>query len=255
MTAHQSDSRNHLAGVERLRRALAGDDGGLTHDEVLAQLPTYCEAERLGLPVAQQYPELTAHLDTCPSCAQELVALQEALSWQEAGPMPLPAGAGQPDLWFLQPRADRLRQAVTGLAQRLVEQLLPPSQQRRLRNQLDPFFDRVEQLGGQFRLAPVTAQAPLALGGAERSPSRDLLIATYLASEALGRLIPSDDWRVATEHERIQDLIRQEATRAARTVGLTPAETQNFVTRFTSLLLADPTLLAHLEADVTPGAP
>ena len=118
MTAHQSDSQAHSVGVERLRRALAGDDGGLTHAEVLAQLPTYCEAERLGLPVAQQYPELTAHLDTCPSCTQELVALQEALSWQEAGPMPLPAGAGQPDLWFLQPRADRLRQLADYIVHR-----------------------------------------------------------------------------------------------------------------------------------------
>ena len=245
MTAHQSDSQPHSAGVERLRRALTGDGGGLTHDEVLAQLPTYCEAERLGLPVAQQHPELTAHLDTCPSCTQELVALQEALSWQEAGPMPLPAGAGQPDLWFLQPRADRLRQAVTTMTQALVKTLLSSVQQRRLRYQLDPFFDRVAELGGQFRLASAAAPQPLAVDESEPSPSRDLLIATYLAAEALSRSLPPAAWTAQPLERTTLALIHQEATRAAQTVGLDGDQAHSFVEHFTTLILHDARSLAR----------
>ena len=161
MSADQPDHQTSSAGIQRLRRALASDDGHMTHAEALAQLPAYCEAERLGLPVAQHYPDLTAHLDVCPSCAQEYVALQEALSWQDENPLPLAAPTPQPDLWFLQPRANRLRQIVTTMTQALVNTLLPPAQRRRLKYQLDPFFDRVAELGGQFRLAPVLAAQPL----------------------------------------------------------------------------------------------
>jgi hypothetical protein len=245
MSADQPDYQTSSVGIQRLRRALAGDDGHMTHAEALAQLPAYCEAERLGLPVAQHYPDLTAHLDVCPSCAQEYVALQEALSWQDDNPLPLPAPAPQPDLWFLQPRAERLRQAVTTMTQALVRTLLPSAQQRRLKYQLDPFFDRVAELGGQFRLTPAQAPQPLALGESEPSPSRDLLIATYLAAEALGRTAPTTAWAVQPLEQTTLTLIRQECARAAQTVGLNPSQARDFVERFTALVLQDARSLAR----------
>ncbi len=245
MSSDQPDHQTGSAGIERLRRALVGDDGGLSHAEALAQLPAYIEAERLGLPVAQRFPDLTAHLDACLSCAQEYAELLEMVSWQEAEPLPLPAEARQPDLWFLQPRAERLRQTVTAIAQALVRTLLPSAQQRRLRYQLDPFFDRVAELGGQFRLAPALAPQPLALDESEPSPSRDLLIATYLAAEALTRLLPATAWAAQPLDPTTMTLIRQEAAQAAQTVGLNSGQARDFVEHFTALALQDPRPLAR----------
>ena len=243
MSADQPDHQTSSAGIQRLRRALAGDDGGLSHAEALAQLPAYIEAERLGLPVAHRFPYLTAHLDTCLSCAQEYAELLEMISWQEAEPLPLPAQARQPDLWFLQPRAERLRQGVTTMTQALVRTLLPPAQQRRLRYQLNPFFDRVAELGGQFRLTPTLAPQPLGLDEGEPSPSRDLLIATYLAAEALSRLVPAAAWAAQPLEEATLALIRQEAGRAAQTVGLKPNQAQAFAESFGALAQNDTGLL------------
>lgn len=232
-------------GKERLRRALAGDDGGLSHDEALAQLPSYIEAERLGLPVARRFPALTAHLDTCPACAQEYAELVEMVSWQEDDPLPLPAQARTPDLWFLLPRAERLRQAVTSLARGLVETLLPPDQRRRLSFQLEPFFDRVAELGGQFRLAPALAPQPLGLSGDPSSPSGNLLTAAYLAAESLSRLLSADTWAQTPLSAETLAVVRQEAARAAQMVGLPSPQAGDFVARFVMLTQNDPSLLAH----------
>ena len=152
--------------------------------------------------------------------------------------MPLPAGAGQPDLWFLQPRADRLRQAVTTMTQALVKTLLSSVQQRRLRYQLDPFFDRVAELGGQFRLASAAAPQPLAVGESEPSPS-------YLAAEALSRSLPPADWTAQPLERTTLALISQEATRAAQTVGLDGDQAHSFVEHFTTLILHDARSLAR----------
>lgn len=234
------------AGKARLRRALAGDDGGLSHAEAQAQLPAYIEAERLGLPVTQQFPALTTHLDTCPICAQEYVELVEIIAWREEEAPPLaPAQAQPPNLWFLQPRAERLRQAVTTMTQTLVQTLLPRDQQRRLRYQLNPFFDRIAQLGGQFRLAQALAPQPLALDEGGTSPSADLLMATYLAAEALGRLLPAAVWAAQPLSAETVTLIRQEAKLAAQTVGLKATPAQAFAEHFTTLVLNDVGLLVR----------
>lgn len=79
----------------------------------LEQLDGYVTAQLAGQDYAVRFPEVAAHLDACPDCAEAYGRLYELELAAATGRLPLPNRLPKPDLSFLAP------QAAPGLAEAL----------------------------------------------------------------------------------------------------------------------------------------
>src|SRR3990172_1622064 len=78
-------------GVRRLFQAATGKNTHLpSDDEYRAQIPALVDAEMAGENIASLFPDLLAHLDTCPTCDAEYAALLELAMAEEGGELPQP---------------------------------------------------------------------------------------------------------------------------------------------------------------------
>ena len=76
-----------------------------SHTEVHAALPSYAAAMALGQAPEALYPDVSAHLQTCPTCSAELDELLELVMPVYHGQVAAAAGAPEFDLSFLRPSA------------------------------------------------------------------------------------------------------------------------------------------------------
>ena len=76
-----------------------------SHTEVHAALPSYAAAMALGQAPETLYPDVSAHLQTCPTCSAELDELLELVIPVYRGQVAAAAGAPEFDLSFLRPSA------------------------------------------------------------------------------------------------------------------------------------------------------
>ncbi len=88
--------------IRHLVRAVAGDqDLAMTHDECLALLPEFVDAEVNGYSAAQKYPQVKRHLDLCDSCQAEYIDALKFAQQEAQGAVPFPDRIPKPDLSFL----------------------------------------------------------------------------------------------------------------------------------------------------------
>jgi hypothetical protein len=192
----------------RLAAALVPDED-YSHEQAEAELPAYVTDELLGRAVAQLYPALHRHLWHCARCASlhdEMLALLA----EEGEAMPVPA----PDLAFLPP-VDWQQETV-----RVAEAILNrvwPGWQEPLARLAAMFFAGLER-GAEVRLSRRGVALPaLAFGGGEAPLALRVLVATYLAHEALRNRF--GDWDevmagLATRRREIEEVVREAAQEA-----------------------------------------
>ena len=78
-----------------------------SHTEVHAALPSYAAAMALGQAAEILYPDVAAHLHTCPTCSVERDELLELVIPMYRGQVPAASGSPEFDLSFLRPSAAR----------------------------------------------------------------------------------------------------------------------------------------------------
>lgn len=71
--------RDHLEAL----LGTADDDPGC--DAAFEQLHRYCDAVRLGVDVAREFPDIVTHLRNCPACREDTEGLLAALAAEDAG--------------------------------------------------------------------------------------------------------------------------------------------------------------------------
>ena len=93
--SERDDSSQHSSHTDR------------SHAEVHAALPSYAAAMALGQAPEIQYPDVAAHLHTCPACSAELDELLELVMPAYRGQVAPVAGYPEFDLSFLRPSEAR----------------------------------------------------------------------------------------------------------------------------------------------------
>jgi hypothetical protein len=87
---------------EKLARAVFGvPDETLSHDQCIAALPDYVDAVIEGVRVAEKFPRVKWHLDSCAACTALYVGLLEGSLADLKDEHPLPEAIPEPDLSFL----------------------------------------------------------------------------------------------------------------------------------------------------------
>lgn len=180
--------------VTHLGRAVAGvDDPVLSHEACEAHLPTYVDEEVAGLNVAELHPDVKRHLDLCESCAAMYLALLDVALAEVEGKIPQTEAVPAPDLSFLPPASfvDLAKDNVLTIATSILNSLSPAGLEE-LDIFGDVFFERIAEVGRDFRLTPQSASA---LGfGSEGAPMwLRALAATYETTRRLAeRYSPAD---------------------------------------------------------------
>lgn len=238
MNEHDEADLEHLA--ERLRglpdapddptwrvAAALVPDPDYTHAQAEAELPGYVTDELLGQPVARLYPRLHRHLLHCAVCADLYAAMVAALS--EAPP---PVRAPAPDLSFLPPLD--LRQEAIRVAERVLGRVWPEVREP-LARVAEMFFAELDR-GRDIRLSRRGIPMPaMAFGGGEAPLSLRVLVATYLAHQALethygdlGRAAAA----MATAQTEVETLVME----AVKEAGIPSRRRQAFVAAYLAAL-------------------
>lgn len=232
----QSDSS--FATLKRkLTHAIFSAEDEHNHAECLAHLPAYVDAEMAGAKLAELFPHAHAHLKTCESCAAQYTQLLAVSLAEARDEIAFAAPAPEPDLSFLPPT---LAEFVTAHAKRIATTLGKVTDFDAL---AEAFFERLDELGGQFVLQ--TPQTGHALGVAPTgvSPTMAILAAVYTATNDLrASLTPAQVDGLVAE-QRLTAHIEARAREALRPLGLDAARARDLAHTFAENVSADPRAL------------
>lgn len=228
--------------IHRLADAVfnAGGDG-LAHEDCVAALPAYVDAEIEGARVASRFPKVKQHLAACAECAAQYAQLLEITLAEQTGQIPV-AAIPQPDLKFLPvPFSEFVKhQAAKILA------ALAPAQARDLETISDIFFKRLDALGGKFILQPSAARA-LGLGARGENHALAALAIAYAATQSIVERFTSEQI-AALDEKQLRAQIEAEARAAAKQMQVEPDLAKQIAAQFAQQTSADrATLRALLE--------
>jgi hypothetical protein len=198
-------------------------DPDYTHEQAEAELPAYVADELLGRAVAQLYPRLHRHLLHCTACAELHAEMVAALSAE-----PPAVAAPTPDLSFLPPLD--LRQEAIRVAERVLNRVWPEVREP-LAKVAGLFFAELDR-GRDIRLSRAGVPMPaMAFGGGDAPLSLRVLVATYLAQQALqaryGGLNRAEAV-MATTRAEVEALVAA----AAKEAGIPPRKRRDFIAAY-----------------------
>jgi len=203
--------------VEKLARAVLGEsDADLSHEECLAALPTYVDAEMAGERIADKFQRIKRHLDVCEECSAQYAELLQVTLAEQADEIPVPAAIPQPNLTFLQPV--RLPDFVTEKATRILRSIssapLPD-----LASIAEVIFEQIDALGGKFVLQPGLARQ-LALDSGELSEATVTLALTYAATQRIVKSLTPGQIDTLLAENRLQAQVENVAIAAAQEIQI-----------------------------------
>lgn len=97
-SAQANDQEVDIAGVNTVKAA----ESELCHTDA-NELAAYVDAELNGQPVATEFPQLHAALDTCETCRTAYLELKHLLQLEQAGELIEPSRPGKFDFSYLKP--------------------------------------------------------------------------------------------------------------------------------------------------------
>lgn len=243
LTERLAQANGLPAGVASLVRAVIGRrDQAIVCEECRAELPSYVEAEVGGLPIGQRYPQVKHHLETCAECEAEYVIILQLALAEEAALSAAPARLPSPNLSFLPPL--NFFDWVRVLTEKIVAEMAPDLTEE-LHAIADLFFERVKELGRQFKFSLASTPA-LGFGAGEPPESLKLLAATYAATVALTADHPASEIELQAQTGQLTALLRTEAQQAARQMRLSPNQSKRFVKTYVELAARDARTLQQL---------
>jgi hypothetical protein len=240
----------------RLARAALGEtNDGLSHEECIALMPEYVEAEIAGEPVAKKYRQVKHHLDICQDCAEQYAALLELQHAQRAGTIVTPETIPQPNLGFLRPQTvgtripqtaptvtmlDFVKQTALGIVNAIA-----PTEGPDLLGIMDTFFRQVGQLGGGFAFSRGTVQA-MGLGTEELTTPVAALAVVYSATGKLIGSLSPDQVDTLTAQNLLGKRAEEQALLAALELNVKSTLAKKIAVEFGTLSASDPQTLRSL---------
>jgi len=246
--AHQTDAqrdalrrkmREHRgklpASFEPLARAVLGEsEPDMSHEECLAALPSYVDAEIAGERIADKFPRIKQHLDLCEECSTQYAELLEVTLAAQEGEIRVSDVIPEPDLGFLR---DAFSDFVIEKAQRILR-TLPSASLSNLTALAEVIFAQIEARGGKFVLQPGLAHQ-LALDTGELSQATIALALSYAATQRLVQsLTPAQIDTLQTEN-RLQSHIEEIATTTAQEIQIETSLAKRLAREYARLVGAD----------------
>ncbi len=230
--------------VAKLARAVLGEsDADLSHEECLAAIPTYVNAEMAGEHIAKKFPRVKRHLDTCEECSAQYTELLQVTLAEQAGAILVPSAIPSPNLDFLlQPIKLPdfvLRQAIQIL--RTISSAPLPD----LASIAEVIFERIDALGGKFVLQPGLARQ-LALDSGELSEATVTLALTYAATQRIVKSLTPEQIDASLAENRLQAQIEDMAIAAAREIQVGTSQAKCLAQEYARHICADPAELRAL---------
>ncbi|MCL4395615.1 MAG: hypothetical protein M1482_12585 [Chloroflexi bacterium] len=249
-------------GLERLARAVAGDtEDGISHEECVSVLPELVDAEIAGESIARKYGRFKHHLDICPACAEQYVALLDLALAEEAGTLPEPESIPGPNLDFLRAQAPAVPVLQPGpemtlpefVKQKALEILnaTAPAQVPDLLSVVDAFFRQVSQLSGDLAFQRGAGQA-LGLGSGELTAPVATLAVTFTAVRRLVATLSPEQVDALAAENTLAGRAEEQALLAARELNVNAATAKTIAAEFGALLAAEPQTFRGLIERVKP---
>lgn len=227
--------------VEKLARAVLGESGAdLSHEECLAALPTYVDAEVAGEPIAQKFPRVKWHLDGCEECSAQYAELLQVALTEQAGEIPVPAVMPEPDLTFLLDLPGFVRKIATRILRTISSISLPD-----IASIAEVIFEQIEVLGGKFVLQPGLARQ-LALDSGELSEATVTLALTYAATQRIVKSLTPEQIDVLLAENRLQAQVENVALATAREIRVETSLAKRLAQEYARHVCADPDVLCAL---------
>lgn len=221
------------------------DDAQISHQECLAAVTEYIDAELAGEPIAKYFSAIKHHLDRCDPCAQVYAELLDSAWAEQRGALPKPQTMPRPDLSFLpQPAPTRsLQDVVLDWTRRLLP-TLAPGRERELNVIADTFFARVAPLKS-FELRTSTAQA-LGLGRSDTSPALETLAACYAATQQLLAQMTRQELEEWLAQGAVVQKVETRALGATEQIGMEQKQAARFAHAYAEQIAQDLSLLESL---------
>jgi hypothetical protein len=229
--------------VEKLARAVLGESGAdLSHEECLAALPTYVDAEVAGEPIAQNFPRVKRHLDACEECSAQYAELLQMTLAEQSGEIPMPLAIPAPDLAFLSP--PKLSDFVTEKA-RTILRAISSAPLPDLERIAEIVSEQIEALGGKFVLQPGLARQ-LALDSSELSEATVALAVTYAVTQRIIKSLTPEQIDVLFAENRLQAQVENVAIATAREIRVETSLAERLAQEYARHVCADPDVLRAL---------
>lgn len=221
----------------KLARALIDAEDERAHAECLAQLPAYVDAEIDGAALVKKFSRVHEHLKTCESCAEQYTQLLAITLAEARDEIAFATPAPEPDLSFLPPT---LSEFVAAHAKHIATTLGKISDFDAL---ADAFFERLDELGGQFVLQTPQIRHALGAASAGATPTMALLAAIYAATNDLRAALTPAQVDALVAEQRLTAHLEARAREAMRPLGLDAARVRELARAFAENVSADPRAL------------
>jgi len=221
--------------LEPLARAVFGEsEPDVSHEECLAALPSYVDAEIAGEHIADKFPRIKRHLDLCEECSTQYAELLEVALAAQEGEIRVSDVIPKPDLGFLR---DAFSDFVIEKARRIL-QMLSSAPLPDLTAIAEVIVTQIEARGGKFILQPGLAHQ-LALDAGEVSEATIVLAMTYAATQRLVQsLTPAQIDTLQTEN-RLQTRVEEIATATAQEIQIETSLAKRLAREYARLVGAD----------------
>ncbi len=221
--------------LEPLARAVLGEsESDVSHEECLAALPSYVDAEIAGENIADKFPRIKRHLDLCEECSTQYAELLEVALAAQEGEIRVSDVMPEPDLGFLH---DAFSDFVIEKARRML-QTLSSAPLPDLKAIAEVILAQIEARGGKFILQPGLAHQ-LALDAGELSEATIALALSYAATQRLVQsLTPAQIDALQTEN-RLHTHIEEIATTTAQEIRVEPSLAKRLAREYARLVGAD----------------
>jgi len=230
--------------VIKLARAILGGSGAdLSHEECLAALPAYVDAEMNGERIAEKFPRVKRHLDACEECSAQYAELLQVTLAEQAGEISLPTPIPTPDLTFLPPSiilVEFVKQRATEILQAISPTPLPD-----LSTIADIIFEQIDALGGKFVLQPGLAQQ-MALDSGELSEATVTLATTYAATQRVVKSYTPEQIDALLAENRLQAQVEDMAIAVAQEIQVETSLAKRLAQEYARHVCADPAVLRAL---------
>ena len=233
------------AGISRLGYALWDvSDDTVAHEECIAALPVFVNAEVDGVHVAGLYPRVRRHLDHCESCSSQYVDLLQVAMADVGDALPQSEAMPSADFSFLEIRRVALKDSVLKWTRQILT-TLSPQQIPDLKLIADVFFEQVEALGGKFSLQAGHAE-PMALRGSEAGVALAALALSYAAAESLASTLTPQQIDEGSRTGTLEQVVEMRTLSAAKEISLEANVSAKLAREFASQVAKDPASLRAL---------
>lgn len=226
------------ARLANLTRAVLNEsDNELSHADCVDALPAFVDFEIEGGRVADRFPKIKRHLDTCEECAAQYAELLEIALAEQAGQIPA-STIPVPDLTFLPiPLPVFVKQKAAEILAAIA-----PKQLADLSAIFDIFFERISALGDRFILQPATVRA-LGFDSGDLGDALVTLAITYAATKSIIESLTPEDIDALAAQNLLCARVEELAQTAARSTQAKSDLARGIATEFARVVSADPATL------------